>query len=225
MSQDLLQDVDNMMRQEKLLGVWNRYGNYIVGGILALLVLVSLHQGYKAWFRHDATIKTAGLLAAGQVADPAQAYYKWATEHTGTTSVMARILAAEAFQRKGDHALAAAELLAARNDAQADKDMRDLATLLWVRLVAADLGQKPDDLQAALKPLMLNDTQPYYWLARLESAAIAAHRQNDPARAIDLLSPMVDQQALPQTLVERARAMMQVYRLEMPKPAAKQEAP
>ena len=213
---DLLHDVDDMMRQERLMNIWRAYGNYIIAGVLLLIIAVGLNQAYGSWYRHTSERDTAALIAAGQDKDPSAALTTLADEAGGDTPTIARLLAAQDQIKAGAKDKAIELLLAARNDARANKDLRDLATLLWVRLVSADASQKPDDLRAALTPLMRDDGQPYAWAARIEAAAIAANRQNDAQGAIDLLLPLTNNPAIPYTQADRAKSLIQVYRAQMP---------
>lgn len=214
---DLLKDVDEMVRQERLLAVWNTYGNYIIGAVLALIVAVALNQGYQAWFNSNAREHTRAILQATDAKDASTVLQTIGQDQGGTTGAMALILSAQELAKNGEANDAAAVLLQARNDARADKDVRDLATLLWVRMVAGDAAQDAGALQSALAPLMRDDNQPYAWAARIESAAIAAERQNDPARAIEILAPMLNNPGLPYTQADRAKAMVQVYKTRLPK--------
>jgi hypothetical protein len=214
---DLMKDVDDMVRQERLMAVWNTYGNYMIGAVLALIVAVALNQGYQAWFNANARAHTRVILQATDGKDPGPALQTVAQDLTGTSAATAYILAAQDFQKNGKTAEAVAAVLAARNDARADKDIRDLATLLWVRMVAGDDAQDVGALQSALAPLMRDDNQPYAWAARIESAALAADRQDDPARAIEILTPMLNNPGLPYTQADRAKAMVQVYKTRLPK--------
>ncbi|MCD8562794.1 MAG: hypothetical protein LRY54_01755 [Alphaproteobacteria bacterium] len=46
---DLLQEVDDMMRQEKLAKLWREHGNFIIGVILAIILATALVSAYKSW--------------------------------------------------------------------------------------------------------------------------------------------------------------------------------
>ncbi len=218
MSQDLLQDVDNMVRQERLLAIWQQYGNYIVGAVVAVIAAVALYQGQQAWHQASARANTAALLQAADGPQAATALAVLATEKNGNTGAIARLLAAATLLEKGDREGAAALYLATRNDARVNKDLRDLATLNWVRLVMDRNDQKPADLLSALSPLMAQEALPFAWAARLESAVIKARLMGDIPGATALLAPMLNNPALPYTQAERARALQQVYATEGAQP-------
>lgn len=210
---DLLKDVDQMMRQEKLAQIWSRYGNYIIGGIITLVIAVALQSGYQAWFKATSERQTAALMTV-LATDDAAAMEKFATDAAGkNVGALAAILVAQKQIDAKNIKGAADILLGVRNNARISPDLRDFATLIWVRLNADDQTQTVDALRAALKPLMRDQGQPFYWLATLEDAALMAHRGGDFAGAIKLLTPLVNNPALPYTLSDRARAMVEVYRV------------
>lgn len=209
---DLLKDVDDMMRQERLMGLWATYGNYIIGGVLALILGVALNQGVQSWSHARAASDTALLQTALQDSAPAAALAKLAADQGGgNTAARALILSAARDVQAGDTKSAQEKLLTARNDASAAKDLRDLATLQWVRLSMSDKDADAPALQAALKPLMADEGLPFAWAARLEAAVIAGDLQNDPQMAVQMLTPMVDHIGLPASMAERAAALISVY--------------
>lgn len=212
---DLLKDVDEMMRQEKLAQIWSRYGNYIIGGVLTLIVAVALESGYQAWFKGTSEHQTTALMAV-LAKDDIPAMEKFVGEYKGkNVGALAAILAAQKHMEAKDTQKAAAILLDIRNNAGISKDLRDFATLIWVRLQVDNQTYPVNDLRAALKPLMRDDGAPFIWLATLEDAALMAHRGDDVAGAIKLLTPLVNNPAIPFTLSDRARAMMEVYRVRL----------
>lgn len=206
---DILREVDDLMRQERLLQIWQRHGNFLIGAILTVIVAVALQQGYQAWYRASAEKNTAELMQAMNDED---ALKKFAKDQKGDAGVLAQLTLAQKLVAAKKIDEAAALYLAARNDARANKDLRDLATLSWVRIVGANPNIKGEDLRAALDPLMRDEAQPFAWSARLEAAVIAAERQNDLAGALALLEPMLGNYALPATQSERAQTLAQVYR-------------
>ena len=214
---DLLRDVDDMMRQERLMTIWRTYGNYIIGAILALIVAVGLSEGYKAWYTSNAEKHTNDIQVALNAKDPVTALTTYANDQSGNTAAVANLLAAQKMLADGKNADAVKIFGTIRNDARANTDLRDLATLMWVRGRETESGVNADELLAALKPLMRDDGLPWAWSARLESAVITADLKKDPKGAIDMLTPMLDNQALPYTQTDRARALVDVYRLRITK--------
>ncbi len=209
---DILREVDDLMRQERLMTLWRRHGNTLIAGIIAVILAVAVSQAYQAWTRAAAEKNTGKLLA---VLDDPTALTDLGQAKDGNAAVLARILAAQKWMAEGKRDLGIPLLLAARNDARANKDLRDLATLIWVRVVADDPAIKPADLRAALQPLMRDDGAPFAFAARLEAAVIAAERTQDFTAAQELLAPMLNNQALPFTQSERARALSQAYQLRL----------
>lgn len=219
---ELLKDVDEMMRQERLMQIWKTWGNYIIAAILGVILAVALNQGYQAWYKSAAEKSTAAIQTALNDKDPVTALQTLADGSRGNAAVLARLMAVPKALDAGKPDVARKLLLDARNTSSATQDLRDLATIQWVRLMATDKDTSPDALIAALNPLMRDEGQPYAWAARIEAAAIMADRKKDYDGAIKTLAPMIDHPALPQTQSERAAALTQIYQLRQvakPKPA------
>lgn len=213
---ELLRDVDEMVRQERLMQIWRQYGNQMIGGFLAVLLTIGLYQGYGVWRDARNQAATAAIQSALTSDKPVDALAQYAAKTGGNSAAVARLIAAaKALAAKNDDE-ARALLLATRNDSSAAVDLRDLATLIWVRL-NADTDMDADALLNALKPLMRTDSLPWSWQARLEAAVITANRKNDPAAALELLKPMRGNAGLPYTQSERAEALAQVYSLRAEK--------
>ena len=210
---ELLRDVDEMMRQERLKQIWEAYGNYIIGGVLALILAVALHQGYQSWSTSKARANTAALQQALEAKDVAPALAAYADARGGNAAAVANLLRAEQLMMADKVDDARAVLLAVRNDARAHIDLRELATLNWVRLSASAKDADATALLNALAPLMRDDGQPFAWSARVEAAVIQAHLNKNYQAAIDLLAPMVNNPGLPYTQAERAEALSQLYKL------------
>jgi hypothetical protein len=209
---DLLKDVDDMMRQERLRTIWLQYGNYIIGAILTLILVVALNAGYQAWFKATSERHTAAFMATLNQ-DDAAAFERFGKEYAGKNiGALASIMAAQK-QFTINPKQSIDILLTVRNDSRVTPDLRNFATLMWGRAVANDPNHKAVDIREALKPLMRDINEPFYALAVLESASIMAHREGNRIGAIELLKPIATNAALPHTLSARARAMMDVYRV------------
>lgn len=207
---DLLHDVDEMMRAERLRTLWNDYGNYAIGAVLALVLGVAANQGYQAWQLSQAERTGNALYTALQSADPAAALENMGAKSHGNAGAMAQILLAQKWIEQKKSAQAASLLLAVRNNAGLHRDLRSLGTLLWARAVSADPAVKFDDIKNALTPLMTDEGLPFAWAARLDLAAATA-AQHDYKGAIDLLAPMLHNMALPEPQAERARSLNDLY--------------
>lgn len=213
---ELLRDVDDMVRQEKIMAIWRQYGNQMIGGLISILLMIGLYQGYTAWHTARAQAATLAIQTALSADKPVEALTAYAAKNRGNDAAIARLLAAARALTAKNYDEARALMLATRNDSAVAMDLRDLATLVWVRL-SSDTDADPDALLNALKPLMRSDTLPWAWLARLDAAALMANRKNDPAAALDILKPMRDNPGIPFTQAERAEALAQVYAIRVAK--------
>lgn len=209
---DLMRDVDEMMRQEKLNSLWKQWGNWLIGGVLALILVVGAYQVYQSWYRTKAEGNTEGLYAAMKDKNAAEKLRDFTEHKEGNVAALSRFLEASKLVTDGKSDQAIEMLAQTRNDASVSKDLRDMATLQWVRLSAGKPGANADALLAALSPLAQDDAQPTAWQARIEAAAITADLKKDPNTAITQLEGIVAHPALPETQKERAQALINVYR-------------
>jgi len=91
-------------------------------------------------------------------------------------------------------------------DKSTPRDFRDLARILYNKNAAEQ------DLDI-LKPLLANDKSPWVWHARLQAAVIAGEN-NDTAKALEHLKPFATSEEMPQSLKQRATALINVYGLQ-----------
>lgn len=205
---DLLRDVDEMMRQERLKALWGTYGNYIIGGLLALILVVAGQQGYAFWSTKQAEKTAAAISTALLDKDPAAALSSYAAQTKGNARAAAALLA---LQKKGETGNTAQTLLTVFNDRGADHTLRDLAGLSWARMVADTPDVATNDIRSVLTKIIARPGSPYAAVARLDLAALIAHREHEFKTARDMLAPVLQDRNIPETLRERAAAMDMLY--------------
>ena len=209
----LFREIDEELREERYAQLWKRYGNYIVGGAIALVVTVA---GYQIWVhqareaRYEAGERFAQAVALAET-DPAaarEAFRALALEGGGY-AVLAGLrqagLAAEAGDWAG--AIAAYTSVGAATD---DPLYRDLAALLAVvREMNAPLADTdPTALAARLQPLTAEDN-PWRFTAR-ELVAVLALQAGDRVRAGELFGELAVDPLAPPGLRARAAELQAV---------------
>ncbi len=205
---DLLRDVDEMMRQERLKALWVTYGNYIIGGLLALILVVAGQQGYAFWSKKQAEKTAAAISTALLDKDPAAALSSYAAQTTGNARAAAALLV---LHQKSDAAETAKTLLDVFHDRSADHTLRDLAGLSWARLAAGNTDTSTNDIRSILTKIIARPGSLYAAVARLDLAALLAHREHEFKTARDTLAPILQDKNIPETLRERAAAMDMMY--------------
>jgi len=187
---DIFDEVEEDLRAERARQFAKRYG-----GLLALAVLLALAAvaGWQAWrwyqLRQDRAAASVYLTAmqeadAAAGAGPARqaaidGFAKVAAEGPAGYRTVARLREASLKADAGDRAGAEALWDAVAADRDADRLLRDLASLLWVEHQIDD-GDAAT-LQARLKPLT-QPTNPWHGLAQ-EAQALLDMRQGQDAAA------------------------------------------
>jgi len=207
----LLQEVDEELRHEQYLRLWARYGNYIIGAGLAVVVLVAGYQGWQSWQTKQRQDEAARFSAAqemilnGDRKAGLDAMAQLAAEGHGGLSAAARSIRAEAFAREGNVGLAVAawEDIAASS---APPMLRDLA-VLKLALLTLDSAD-PAALEKRVAPLTAPGAVWHY--AASEIVAMLAFRAGDHQRAQTLYKQLAEDPAAPQGIRARAAEMLAV---------------
>lgn len=181
---DIFNEVDEEVRRERFLQLWNRYGNYAI--VVAILVIAGIGgwRGYEYWQAQKAAEAGAAFEQAMTLADDGKhqeaeaSFAKVAADGTPGYRMLARLReAAEAAQRDPKAGVSAYDALAA--DAGLAQSWRDLASIRagYVLVDNASL----DEMKRRLEPLA-GPQGPFRHTAR-EMLALAAWRVGDVTTA------------------------------------------
>ena len=207
---DIFQEVDEDLRRERAGALWRRYGIYVVGVALALVVGTAAWSG---WRYYDTNQKlqagdrfTQAMLAAnqGQTDAAVTGFAEVASGGAAGYAVLSRMQAAALKVRAGDRAEAAGIYDGVAADATVPETYRQAALLLSV-MQSADAGD-PKALSDRLAPLAADDN-PWRHTAR-ELQAVLAVRANEPDRARTILEALAKDAAAPQSLRTRAAELV-----------------
>ncbi|MCD8494080.1 MAG: hypothetical protein LRY39_01445, partial [Alphaproteobacteria bacterium] len=183
---DLLQEVDDMMRQEKLAKLWREHGNFIIGVILAIILATALVSAYKSWNSHVRQSQTTALMEALEKPDFAENAPEALKDlRPGLKSIGLLNAAGKALKDKKPEE-AAALFKTVAEDSSTPGDLADFALIMEMRLA------KPAE-QAAFLPKLEkiagSSSSPWRFHAATEAAVLKASAQDyQGARA--LLLPM-----------------------------------
>lgn len=206
---DLLEEVDEIMRQERMVALWKQHGNTFIGIIAAIIIGTALVSGYKSWNTNAKEKGTAQLVNLIESPDfPANIKNADLDMRSGLKGI-ALLSAAGSLvsENKTEEAIKLFEQAA--NDKSVPDDLRDLAALSLVRLQAKDVN----DAQARLKTVWDNNKSPWRYQAHLEAAVINAEKKDFMA-AREHLNTILDAPALPETLYNKARTLEKIYTLK-----------
>ncbi|SMF00274.1 hypothetical protein SAMN06265365_11430 [Tistlia consotensis] len=206
---DIFREVDEEVRQEKLLRLWKQYGLYLVAGIVLLIVAVGGWKGYESWQasqRRDAAdaYATALAKASGDAAAALDSLEKQAAPAEDGYGLLAALQAARLRASAGDVEGAVAEWEKIRDSEDLPRVYRDMAALLIVEHTFKDADA--EQLDADLTPL-LDPASPVRPSA-IELSALLALREGDNATARTRLKELTDDASTPLGLRQRATQLL-----------------
>lgn len=203
---DIFREVDEDLRRERFERLWKRYGRYLVGTAVAIVVAVALTVAWREWQERqraqDAAIYLAALgeLENGAEQQAHQRLEQLVSGGSSTYAMLARFNEAALQAEAGatDLALDGWRILA--DDRSVPQTYREVASLLWA-LHGLDVLD-PSEVIAEVEPLAEPDG-PWRHTAR-EIVALAALRDGDVERARDTLTTIGADPGAPGSVRERA---------------------
>ncbi len=205
---DIFEEVDEDLRRDRALKIWQKYGNYIVAAAIAIVVATAAYVYWRDWDRKSREAEGARLIAAvdlmqqDQVDAAKDALSRLAKEGSSGYALLARFHEAAYLARKGDAAGAIAVYRTIAADSGVTSDLRQAATLF---AVLHGLEQaSPAEVERDLAPL----AQGPWRYSATELQALAALKAGDVAKARDLYRALADEPGAPVNLRGRAAEML-----------------
>jgi hypothetical protein len=205
-----LREVDEAVRQDRYQKLWDKYGIYVLGVAVLLVLCVGAYKGWSYW--QDKQARAAGAkftqaLGMEDGADAAKAQQmltELAQNGPEGYRVLARFQLAAGDAKAGQTDRAIAEYDALATDPSVDPILHGHATL---QAAALSLG-KADyaEMERRLKGLVDSDSA-WRYSAR-ELLGLSAYRLNNMGEAERQFSELVGDQGTPPNLRERANMML-----------------
>lgn len=205
---DIFREIEEELRRDNLLKLWQRYAKYIIAGVLAVLVIAGL---VVAWRQYEASQRQAQaarysaalqLIQAGKDGEAAKLFGDLA-QQKGGYGLLAAFEHAELLAKSGDHKGAAAAYDRLAADSAIGPQFKDVAVLLSVMQSFPDTDGKT--VIERLKPLTANGNP---WRASaLDLTAAATLKSGDREGARKIYQQLADDLAAPQALRARAAEM------------------
>jgi hypothetical protein len=207
---DIFREIDEELRRDNLLKLWQRYGRYIIAAVVVALVIAG---GIVAWRNHQQTQRQAqsvryaaalSLLRQGKDAEAAKIFAA-VTDEGGGYGTLAIFEAAD-LAAKSDTKAAVADYDKIAASSDVDPELRDMAKLLSVMTGFAD--SDPQATIDRLKPL--TDSGNPWRATALDLTAAARLKSGDKAAALDIYKKLADDLAAPEGVRARAAEMAAV---------------
>ncbi len=210
MSEDdkiLIRQIEEEVRRERYLKLWQQYGTYVVGGVALLVAFFGGWQWYSAYQLNRA--QTAGAqfsealerLQGDKKEDGIKGLEQIASEGSPAYAVLAKLRLAGEHREAGenDKALALYEQVA--KDGGVDRYLSSFAELQIASLKVDSASWT--DVENRLKPLMEEDA-PWRFSAR-ELLGLAAFKHGKWSEARDAYSALLTGEGVPGALRQRAQ--------------------
>ncbi len=206
----MAREIDEELRRERLLQLWDKYGTYVVAAAVALVVGVIGYQYYQS--RRAAANEAASIqyiialrdLAFNKNAEAQKALEELAANAPAGYAALARLRLAAAEHSAGhaEEAVAAYEEIA--KDSGVDPILADYAKL-QVAMLKLDTASFTD-VKNWLTPLS-SDRNPWRYSAR-ELLGIAAYKAGRGPEARNYFQRLAADRLTPPGIIERSRIMI-----------------
>jgi hypothetical protein len=208
-SSEFIREVDEAVRREQWLQLWQRYGSYVIAAAVAVVLGSTVGVGWRTWQQNQRLeearryTEAQELLREAKPAEAASAFAALAEDSSSGYRVLARLRAAEAQAEAGDRAAARAALEGLASDDDAAPVYRSLGGLLAAQQQFAE-AETP--ASAELGPLTGSDA-PWRYSA-LELQALAQMQDGDTAAARQTLDDLLADPLTPPDLARRAAELL-----------------
>ncbi len=206
---DIFQEIDEELRRENFAKLWQRYGGYVIGLAVLIVVAVAAVVGWRAYQLRVHQVEgeryslALDLARQGKDKDATDVFAELGRQAHGGHATLARLEEAALKAKGGDTKGAVALYDALGADGAADPAYRDLAKLLAAQYELKD--GDPKAVIARVAPLT-SATSPWHPTA-LELMALAQLKAGNKAEARAVYQRIADDLAAPQGLRARAAEM------------------
>jgi hypothetical protein len=208
---DIFREIDEELRRDNLAKLWERYGAYLIGLAVLVVVVTGAVVGWREYSARELRAEGARYAAAADLARSGQddkaalAFAGIAREASGGHALLARFEEAALKARLGDEGGAVAIYDALANDGSVDRSYRDLATILSA-MHGLSAAADPKALVERVAPLTAPG-QPWRASA-LEVTALAKLKAGDREGAVQAYKQVSDDPTAPQGIRARAAEMV-----------------
>jgi hypothetical protein len=213
MSDDsFIREVDEEIRHDQLRSLWNRFGNYLIGAAVLVVLATAGYRGWEYYTNTQSASSGDSYLAATRLADQEEygaaiaALRELVQNGYGEYPALARLRIAAILAQEGQDTEAISEYDAIAADTGIDDVFRDVARLR-AGLLGVDV-ENYDNVRQRLEPLA-EPGGTYRSLAR-EALGLAAMKAGASDEAASWFGQIVDDAEAARDIRTRARLMLDV---------------
>ncbi len=209
---DIFREVEEEMRRERMAALWDKYGVYVIGAAVAVIVGVAGYQGYQYFAARSAQQASlayedaAQLITQDKTQEAIDAFRTLADDAPAGYATLARLRSASLHLANDDKEAALTAYEAVAQDRSAEDALRTLARMR-AAIIKLDLG-RTDELTTDLAPLAVAGN-PWRHTAR-ELLAVAALEDGRTADAEGYYNEIFSDAETPASLRQRAQDGLQL---------------
>ena len=210
----LMREINEELREEQMHKLWKRYGGFIVGIALSVVVVVAGYQGWKTYTTSVRMSESEILYSAEMAArsgDTDQALSelgKLGAEGKSGYQVLAQFQQAALLSNKGDNKLAALIYQEIAENTSNDGDVRGLALVLGALQEIKVAGENRDELKKRLNAAN-SDNNPWRYSVR-EILALLEIESGNNENAKNIFASLGNDSQAPDGIRSRARKLLAV---------------
>lgn len=214
---DILQEVDEALKQDKMVKLWQNYGRYIIAALVLVVLMTAAKSGYEYHHRSTSERATTALIS---ILNNDNAYKQAALSDFIKTSkggslIVAQLELAGAQLDDGEKDAALATFNALAENSKAPAYFQDFAKLMSIQLKMDTMNdEQVTAITVQLNALIDDEKSLWRYHALLNRAAISA-AQADYKAAIADATRVKTAPNMPQTLINRAVALEQLYTIKL----------
>ncbi len=206
---DIFKEVDEELRRDQATKLWAKYGHYLIGAAVAIVLGTAVFQGWTWWDQKQRVERSTRFAAALELmrdgdSETAAAQFGAMAQTDGSYGTLAAFNEARLQAEAGNTETAIEILDRLAEDTAAGPAFQGVATILAV-LHQMDQGD-PAALEARLQPLTQAGSG--FRPTALELTAVLALRRGDSERARALYTEIADDRSAPAELRRRASQML-----------------
>ncbi|MEM8647136.1 MAG: tetratricopeptide repeat protein [Pseudomonadota bacterium] len=223
----IFREVDEEVRAEQFKNLWKKYGAYVTGGAIGVVLAVAGIQGWryyevqKAETAGEQYLTATNLLSSGKKEEADKIFAEIASAGPAGFSALAKFRMAAELAKAGSQAEALKAFDEISNASGVDEALKNLARIRGA-LLAVD-GEPLDAIEKRLANL--NTTEGAWRHSAREIIAISAYKNGDIAKADRLYNELAADTATPAGLRQRAQLMIGVIAPMLPSGAGSASEP
>lgn len=205
-----IREVNEELRSDQVKQVWRRFGTYIIGAAVLIVVGTAGYRGYEYWQDHQSSTAGDQFLAAltlaseGKRDEALAALAALEKEGYGAYSVLARMRAATVQAEKGETQAAIDAFTAIGKDTSVPQVIRDVAHLraAWLLVDTGTYEQVSAEVEVLAAP-----REALRHSAR-EVLGLAAYKAGDMVKAREWFEQITEDNETPGNVSSRAQMML-----------------